>query len=421
MADENQVSALELSDEEFMKLPMPTEAVAADATDAGDPDRSQEQEAAAAASANENTAEAGEGERGAAPEAEAGEATAGTQDDPAGEGTPPAGTTSTQDQGSNGDEGAAQGQGTQTAPAAQAPDASGTPAKTGDAAGTQAAAAAATPVDYKAAYEKIFTPFKANGREIAVQSVEDAVALMQMGANYNKKMAGMKQHLKVLKMLEKNQLLDESKLSYLIDLDKKNPDAINKLVKESGLDPLDLGADKTGEYQPTAYKVDDREIELDTVLDEIQETPTFNRVIDVVSNKWDGKSKQVVADHPQLLKIINDHMQRGVYDQIVAEVDRERMFGRLNGLSDLDAYRQVGEAIQARNGFVPAGHPGQQKTPTPTAATPNPRKEDDGKLREQRRAASPNHPAVKSTTAPAYDPLALSDDEFMKLGSPKFV
>ena len=38
---------------------------------------------------------------------------------------------------------------------------------------------------------KLFAPFKANGKDIKVDSVEEAIALMQMGANYSKKMAGL--------------------------------------------------------------------------------------------------------------------------------------------------------------------------------------------------------------------------------------
>ena len=41
---------------------------------------------------------------------------------------------------------------------------------------------------------KLFAPFKANGRELKIESVEEAVALMQMGANYSKKMAGLINH-----------------------------------------------------------------------------------------------------------------------------------------------------------------------------------------------------------------------------------
>ena len=276
-------------------------------------------------------------------------------------------------------------------------------------------------VDYEAEYKRLLAPFKANGREIQVKSVDDAVALMQMGANYNKRMAALKPNLKMLKLLENNGLMSEEKISYLIDLEKKNPAAINKLVKDSGLDPMDLDAEKAGEYKPKIHSVDDREIDLDTVLDEIQETPTYTQTLEIVSKKWDGASKQTIASTPQLLKVINDHVANGIYGLINQEVERERMFGRLNGLSDIEAYRRVGDAINARGGFnhlvSNQGKPNQE----PVVVQPKPKAPADDKLNEKRRAASSTKPANVSTAAASdFNPLALSDEEFSKLAEIRF-
>jgi hypothetical protein len=218
--------------------------------------------------------------------------------------------------------------------------------------------------DYEAEYKKILAPFKANGKDIQVESVDDAIALMQMGANYAKKMAALKPNLKLLKMLENNKLLSEEKLSFLIDLDKKDPGAINKLVKDSGIDPMDLSAEKAGTYKQTAYAVDDQELELDAVLGEIQDSPTYTKTLDVVGNKWDTASKQVIAKTPQLLKIIDDHVSSGIYDVINKEIERETMLGRLKGMSNIEAYKAVGDAIQARGGF---NHLFKQQAATPAA------------------------------------------------------
>lgn len=275
-------------------------------------------------------------------------------------------------------------------------------------------------IDYKREYERLLAPFKANGRDIQVKSVDDAVALMQMGANYNKKMAALKPNLKLMKMLENSGLLSEEKLSYLIDLDKKNPAAISKLVKDSGIDPLELDTEKAGGYKPNSYAVDERELALDEVLAEIQDTPSYNRTLDVVSNKWDAASKRIVAENPQLLKVINDHVDRGIYDLISKEVESERLFGRLSGISDLEAYRQVGDALQARGGFAHLGRQ-EQKTPTaPVVVAPKPKKVDDAKVREQRRAASTTKPAAPTVTPAEFNPLAMSDEEFSKAATPKF-
>jgi hypothetical protein len=280
-------------------------------------------------------------------------------------------------------------------------------------------------IDFEAEYKRLLAPFKANGREIAVKGVDDAIALMQMGANYNKKMAALKPNLKLMKLLENNGLLSEEKIGFLIDLEKKDPAAINKLVKDSGIDPMDLDAEKASGYKQTAYTVDDREIELDTVLDDLQGTPSYNRTLEIVSTKWDGASKQVIAGNPQLLKVINDHVQSGIYDLISKEIESERVFGRLSGLSDIEAYRQVGDALHAKGAFNSLGQ-GSSQTPQKTATPPvvvppKPKKVEDDKLKDKRRAASSTKPAAPTTQAKDFNPLALSDDEFSKLVNKQFL
>ena len=277
--------------------------------------------------------------------------------------------------------------------------------------------------DAEAQLKKLLAPFKANGREITIKSVDDAVALMQMGANYNKKMAALKPNLKLLKLLENNGLLDAQKLSYLIDLEKKDPKAITKLVKDSGMDPLDLSSDEESAYKPTVQTVDDRELELDAVLDELQGTESYSRTLKIVSQEWDGKSKQVIADTPQLLKVINSHVQSGIYDLISNEIESERTFGRLQGLSDLEAYRQVGDRLNEVGAFnhLVQQNPRQQTPKQPVIVPPKPKMGNDDKLREKRRAASATQAASPSKAQTEFNPLSLSDDEFAKLVQPRFL
>lgn len=276
-------------------------------------------------------------------------------------------------------------------------------------------------INYEAEYKKLLAPFKANGKEIKVDTVDDAVALMQMGANYSKKMAALKPNLKLMKMLENNGFLSEDKIGFLIDLGKKDPAAISKLVKDSGVDPMDLDAEKASTYKQTAYAVDDREIELDTVLDELQGSPTYTRTLDVVSNKWDVASKQTVSQTPQLLKVLNDHMASGIYDLISTEIEKERLFGRLKGMSDIEAYRQVGDAIQARGGFNHLVKDQEETKPkAPEVVTPKAKPAETDALKDKRRAASSTKPSAPTTAPADFNPLALSDDDFNKLTPPKF-
>lgn len=279
-------------------------------------------------------------------------------------------------------------------------------------------------VDPKDIVERLFTPFKANGREMKVDNVEDAITLMQMGANYNKKMAALKPNLKLLKMLENHQLLDESKLNFLIDLSKKDPAAISKLVKESGIEPMDLDLSNAEGYKGNNYAVDDREYQLDETLADLRDSPAYPQTLDIVGTQWDGASRKVISDHPQILRVIHDHVESGVYQVIADRLATEKALGRLNGLSDLEAYRQVGDMIQAQGGFAhlaAKGQQGQQTKPGVKVVPPKPKKVEDPKLNDRRRAASPSRPAASSKGLPAdFNPLGMSDEDISKLGNPNF-
>lgn len=270
-------------------------------------------------------------------------------------------------------------------------------------------------LDFAEEFKKLTAPFKANGKDMQINTVDEARTLMMMGANYNKKMAGLKPSLRILKTLENNGLLDEDKINYLIDLDKKDPGAINKLMQDSGINPLDLEEDSASAYKPKAYNATNREVELDAVLDDIRDTPTFKDTIDIVGNKWDDSSRRVLVDNPSIIKVINDHVSAGIFEQITTKIDKERMLGKLDGVSDIDAYKQIGDLMQSAGEFnakkAEAILPTIQATPVQQKAS---------NIDKKRAAAS----TVKTGRSPKsnqeFNPLALSDEEFAKLSESNF-
>ena len=267
--------------------------------------------------------------------------------------------------------------------------------------------------DYKTMVDKILAPFKANGREIKVDSIEEAITLMQQGANYNKKMASLKPSLKILKMLENNQLLDEGKLTYLIDLDKKNPEAIAKLIKDSGIDPLDVNTQEEPKYTPGKYSVSDSQVALDQVLDSIEDSPTFEKTMDVIVNKWDANSKRELANEPSLIPLINEHMANGIFDAIANEIEKQRALGQLNGLSDLQAYEQVGKQLASKGAFnKQPQQPVEVKAKVPT--------QEDAERAAKRKAASPTKQSQQTKSTDDFNPLSMSDEEFEKAYNSKF-
>lgn len=286
----------------------------------------------------------------------------------------------------------------------------------------EAAQAESTAIDYKAEYEKLTGTFKANGKDMQVGNVDEALTMMKMGANYVKKMTALKPSLKVLKMLETNGLLNEDRLNFLIDIHKNDPAAINKLIADSKIDPLDLSSDKAAEYKPGNHSISDSEMALDEVINELQGSEHLPRTLELVSRVWDKTSKDMIVDQPQIMKVIEGHMANGIYDIIATRVERDRILGRLNNVSDLEAYRQVGDAINAEGGFAqlnPAAKPANQVQSKPAAGTViKPKaKVDETKLNEQRRAAGVTKAGGQGKTVYAADfnPLALSDEDFNKI------
>jgi hypothetical protein len=260
-------------------------------------------------------------------------------------------------------------------------------------------------LDKAAEYDKIMAEFKANGKMMSVDNSDDVRKLMMMGAGFNKKMEGLKSQRKFIKMLQNNDLLDESKLSYLIDLDKKNPDAIAKLLKDSELDPMDIDTQSDTDYKPNAYTVDDKQVQLDAVIEDLQDSSGYATTIDIVGNKWDESSRQILTANPELLRTINSHVEAGIYDQIASVVEKEKMLGKLQGVDDFTAYRTVGDAMNANGAFdKPQAVSGVPVTP--------PAKKADPQVNDKKRAASTVK--AKPRVAEQFNISDLSDEEFEK-------
>ena len=268
-----------------------------------------------------------------------------------------------------------------------------------------------TEFDYESAYKKVSKPFKANGVDMQVRNPEDIIRLMQMGANYQKKMGKLKPNMKIIKMLENNELLDEAKLNNLIDLSKKDPKAITKLIQESSLDPLEIDKDAPNDYQPNNYSITDKEYELDRVLDEIKTTNTFDKTIDVLTKDWDAESKTTVSDNPEIISVINNHMSNGVFDQVNTIMQREKTLGKLDGIPDVEAYRQIIEHMHKIGHIV---DPRDNNLKPASKVSSKTDEKADADRDKKRKAAAPVKQTTTQKASTDEDFLGLSDEDFMK-------
>lgn len=272
-------------------------------------------------------------------------------------------------------------------------------------------------VDYESFYKEVMKPIKANGKTVEVRTPEEAIQLMQMGANYTRKMQDIAPHRKTLLMLENNGLLDPDKLSYLIDLDKKNPEAIKKLIKDSGLDPMDFDPNEQVQYQKGNHTVTDEEANFRSNLDDLKSTPEGLETLRTINDSWDQASKEVMWANPDVMNVIHQQRSNGIYDRIAGEVERQRTLGKIPAnVSFLQAYKTIGDVMQANNAFAdltPAGSKPETTTKQPLetkAAKPK----DQVKNNEKAEAATQTRPTSTQKASQTKNPLAVSDEEFMK-------
>jgi hypothetical protein len=295
-------------------------------------------------------------------------------------------------------------------------------------AGTPAAAAAP---DFEALYKQVMAPFKANGRDFTPASPEEAIRLMQMGVNYTKKMQGLKPNLKLLRMLENNGLLQEDRIAHLIDLSKGDKGAIQKLLQDGKVDPLDLDVAAESTYRPGNHVVSDADMAFHDALENVLQTPTGKETVKVINADWDPESKNAIFEEPALLEIIDRQRSNGIYAKISAELERRKVLGEFGNVPFIQAYKSVGDELHAAGKLTPPREPDPAtKTTTvvstaPSLAAAQPAREL-GTRSTRARVQAPAGAAAKALAmAPgstkstvvnrSFDPLSMSDEEIMAI------
>lgn len=262
-------------------------------------------------------------------------------------------------------------------------------------------------------------PIKANGKELQLQSADEVEKLVQMGANYTKKMQALQPALRVVKMLENNGLLDEAKLSHLIDISKGDAGAIQKMLADKGFNALEADSEKAASYTPTDHRVTDAEMNFDAVLGDLESTPTGVELISEVAGQWDEQSKRAVFQEPKILTALAEQKANGLYAQVTTEVERLRALGEIPAtIPFLQAYHAVAEMLTERmKATQETAPPSQPVVPAAPAApvetrvaTPAPAVKNTA----QAQATAPVRTAPASATPAQTNWLDMPDSEFMK-------
>lgn len=283
------------------------------------------------------------------------------------------------------------------------------------------------PAQYEEFYKKVMAPIKANGKNIKLKTAEDVISLIQQGANYTKKMQSIAPYRKQLKMLEDNDLLDNEKIRFLIDVSKYDKDAIKKLLSEAKIDASELSYDeelddegnpKPVTYYPKTPNVTDQEVQWSEAWKELLEAEKLDNVDthSIIMN-MDNVSQKQVYENPQILMLLHQTQTCGAYDKIINEMERLKVLGYIKENSPfLSTFVDV-KNMMLQNGMLneelrKLNSQSQTRTSPQTFSRSN-KKKSSVTNNDKARAAAPSRSSGKSTK-PFLNPLTMSDEEFMK-------
>lgn len=184
--------------------------------------------------------------------------------------------------------------------------------------------------DYKQFFDKVTATFTANGKNMQVTDPNDIVRLMQMGLNYNKKMEAIKPYTGIVRTLADNNI-GEQELSFLLDLHKKDPAAIAKLLKDANVDTYDLPDLEESPYETKTKVMSVEQAQLNDVLSDISNQSGGSEIIMHLGNPdiWDNTSLRFFNETPESLYYLLQDKKSGMYDIVLDTIQRDKALGKI--------------------------------------------------------------------------------------------
>lgn len=244
--------------------------------------------------------------------------------------------------------------------------------------------------------------FKANGQDFEFTQEEinnQFGTVFGKAMDYTHKMQKISPYRKMISALE-DEGISQDQLNVALDALKGDKGALQKLVAENAIDIYDLDNEE-GEkvYRPTDYGKSETELALLEVNQQISGDVEYPQTLDVISNQWDDKSRQALADNPEWISGLHTDIKSGVFQKVSPEAMKMKM---MDGGSkpDIEYYLQAGQQMFERT---------QQQTEDP-ADKLNKQFKNDSAVADKKRTASSTR--SRSGTKSVVDYLADDDEKF---------
>ena len=155
---------------------------------------------------------------------------------------------------------------------------------------------------------QVFQPLKADGEEYPISDIKELYTLASKGVKFVKSMQQIAPHRRGIMSAEKNGVSLEDSVDLMVNMKENPKGTILALMKEHGVDPLEVDMDVVKDNRKT-FTPSDFEVDLKEVTDRIQNNERYSETVELVRDKWDDKSRQEFYKNPSLLEMLNNDMQ----------------------------------------------------------------------------------------------------------------
>lgn len=268
-------------------------------------------------------------------------------------------------------------------------------------------------IDYKAFYDEVTAPIRADGRDFTIKSSSDLRNLVSKGLDYTQKTQQIAPYRKTLAFLRDNDALDDTKLSYMLDLYNKDEKAVKQLIREMTAEPKEEGKQKLELYDLDPEQEDeqnryhfqnkntitDEQLNFKEAFDEISVAEGGNAFLNKVIQKFDESSVSYLYKNPQSLRLLYQADRAGQFDQIMDKMQYNDMIHPENVQIDntITRFMKTGQSMPEI--FAQNQQPTQQQVVQ--------------QRQQQNRVKSASIPRASSGKSRNFvDPLDMSDEEF---------
>ena len=260
----------------------------------------------------------------------------------------------------------------------------------------------------------------------------DLIRAQQMLHGYSDKMKVFKEYKPFLKALEERKLTtDADKFNLAMSIVDGDPEAIKKVLKEKGIDPLELDLEDI-KYTEKNTLPSQAQMLIEDTYDQAENLGVGDKFTKVINKDWDIKSLQELVTNNAVRADLLQHLSDGTYDIVSNEIKKMELLdatGLLNNMTSIEKYRIATERIYKQNQRVPTVQASTKVTVDKIAEAEKTKAEAEFKrlavekeariAEERRKAASVSKKKVvkKPETKPKLEELSGTDfrAEFNKM------